>query len=689
MSESDQGEQDQVREEESQLTSPNLPEITSPSSSSSLSNFASLLRQPRRDSQANVPNQSLIYSERIDEELCCLLCQNIMKEVFATSCGHSFCYECINEHIQHQNDCPSCRSRLSRSDIYPNFQLNRLADLKTQVLKEGISTFKIDHDPIQELVMNIRSDTSSIATSIANTLSFADIISLLETTLEIKRKMENDEIKIKADLLDTFLVKLKSRNDMTIQNLRLQNRYILSDLDMLISRQPLALTSPSSSSSNTTLQPIRKRKFSDITDLKREGDQQQPEDQCTEEAENEGNNQSMVTRRSRSVYEDADICAQSDDSFSARIDSRFDDLKDLYYSKLSPTFNMDEDERHSVLESFSSSLYDITRYGSLDVLDTLYYAEKTQNTSIVSSIEFDRDEEYFAVGGILKDIKIYDFRLTNRSPDDNQYAMHCPIRRISCENKISCLSWSSYIKSQLASADYQGVINVWDVTTGQKMSSFVEHRKRAWSVDTSPRNPNLLASGSDDTTVKVWSLNSQRSLFTFQHKGNICCAKFAPNNSNYLAVGSADHQILCYDLRYPSIPLYTYQGHQKAVSYVKWLNDNELLSASTDNSLKLWNRESTQCIRTYTGHLNEKNFVGLSVNEDWIACGSETNTVYAYHKYSRTPIAKYKFPMDDISGKMTVENDPTYFVSSVCWKKDTSKLISANSKGIIRVLQLR
>jgi E3 ubiquitin-protein ligase RFWD2 len=87
--------------------------------------------------------------------------------------------------------------------------------------------------------------------------------------------------------------------------------------------------------------------------------------------------------------------------------------------------------------------------------------------------------------------------------------------------------------------------------------------------------------------------------------------------------------------------------------------------------------------------LNEKNFVGLSVNEDWIACGSETNTVYAYHKYSRTPIAKYKFPMDDISGKMTVENDPTYFVSSVCWKKDTSKLISANSKGIIRVLQLR
>lgn len=71
-------------------------------------------------------------------------------------------------------------------------------------------------------------------------------------------------------------------------------------------------------------------------------------------------------------------------------------------------------------------------------------------------------------------------------------------------------------------------------------------------------------------------------------------------------------------------------------------------TSSTDNSLKLWNRETRECTRTYTGHLNEKNFVGLSVNNDWIACGSETNTVYTYHKYSKTPIAKYKFPIDPI-----------------------------------------
>ncbi|EIE79440.1 hypothetical protein RO3G_04145 [Rhizopus delemar RA 99-880] len=580
MSELDQVEQESARQE-STVTAPfppssNLPEVQSPPLP--VISFVTLLGQSRRESSLpKSQNQSLAYAnlDKVDEELNCPICHDIMKEVIATTCGHSFCYECICEQIKYQPECPL---------------LNRLAELRTQVVEKSAPIYK--SDPMEALLRRIKNDRLSIATSMANSLTYAD----------------------------AFLIRLKNRNDTTIQNLILQNKLILSDLDML--------------------------------DIARR-DQQQPEDQSTEEAEMDDGN-TRVASRVRS--EEAD--GLNDRSLSNRMDERFHDLKELYYSKMAPdpeNVILDEDERCSRLESFSSVLYDVTRYGTLDVLDTLHYADTTHSTSIVSSIEFDKDDELFAVGGILKDIKIYDFRLTCRGPNEARTAtIHCPVRRIKCDNKISCLSWSSYIKSQVASADYQGVINVWDVTTGQKTSSFVEHKKRAWSVDTSARNPNLIASGSDDTSVKVWSLTSQRSLFTFQHKGNICCAKFAPNNSNYLAVGSADHQIICYDLRNPSIPLHTYQGHQKAVSYVKWMNDDELISA-----------ETRECTRTYTGHLNEKNFVGLSVNNDWIACGSETNTVYTYHKYSKTPIAKYKFPIDPIPGKMITENDPTYFVSSL------------------------
>ena len=51
------------------------------------------------------------------------------------------------------------------------------------------------------------------------------------------------------------------------------------------------------------------------------------------------------------------------------------------------------------------------------------------------------------------------------------------------------------------------------------------------------------------------------------------------------------------------------------------------------------------CIRTYVGHTNEKNFVGLSVNSEsqFIACGSETNSVFIYWMHVGSPVLVYKF----------------------------------------------
>lgn len=43
---------------------------------------------------------------------------------------------------------------------------------------------------------------------------------------------------------------------------------------------------------------------------------------------------------------------------------------------------------------------------------------------------------------------------------------------------------------------------------------------------------------------------------------------------------------------------------------------------STDSELKCWNTESGVCLRTYHGHSNDKNFVGLTVTSDFIACGN-------------------------------------------------------------------
>lgn len=113
----------------------------------------------------------------------------------------------------------------------------------------------------------------------------------------------------------------------------------------------------------------------------------------------------------------------------------------------------------------------------------------------------------------------------------------------------------------------------------------------------------------------------KNSLCTIRNIANVCCVQFSTKSSHLIAFGSADYKTYCYDLRNVSTPWCTLAGHDKAVSYVKFLDSETLLSASTDNTLKLWDLSKTNLsgfstnagILTLQGHTNEK--VGFSILE--------------------------------------------------------------------------
>jgi E3 ubiquitin-protein ligase RFWD2 len=100
---------------------------------------------------------------------------------------------------------------------------------------------------------------------------------------------------------------------------------------------------------------------------------------------------------------------------------------------------------------------------------------------------------------VTKKIKIFEYGAV---AGDSEVELHYPVREMNCQAKISCLSWNSYLKSHLASSDYEGVVAVWDVATGAALLSLDEHEKRVWSVDFCAPSPTRLVSGSDDTKSK-------------------------------------------------------------------------------------------------------------------------------------------------------------------------------------------
>jgi E3 ubiquitin-protein ligase RFWD2 len=353
------------------------------------------------------------------------------------------------------------------------------------------------------------------------------------------------------------------------------------------------------------------------------------------------------------------------------------------------------------LQEFSRMLSVLSRCNRLTPIAEIPRPSLRQASSIISSVEFDRDGTLFATAGVSKRISVFEHATVVRAPGT---LVHCPIIEMVTRSKLSCLTWNRYVASHLASSDYEGVVTVWDVNTSGMVQEYEAHAKRIWSVDYCAADPTLLASGSDDCTVKVWSTRAQASVAQLDLKANVCAVKWRPNTAHQIAVGSADHTVYLYDLRKPDAALASFAGHRKAVSYVRWSGENEIVSASTDSTLRLWDAAGAiasgvggEAERIYEGHANEKNFVGLAVDGDFLACGSETNEAFVFFKPLSKAVARLRFGDGPLFGGgasgsggdgAAAAGDDKAFVSAVCWRPGGQELLVADSQGTLRVLKL-
>ena len=377
-----------------------------------------------------------------------------------------------------------------------------------------------------------------------------------------------------------------------------------------------------------------------------------------------------------------------------RMGAHHDVLYRLYQDRVARSSGS---RRVQMLGQFTTDIDKLTRYSSLQSRATLMHVARLPETAaavdvfkpsnIVSSIEFDRDSEFVATAGVTKRIKIFEFANITANLTD----VHFPIREIPTQAKLSWVCWNPYIRHHLVSSDYEGFVTLWDVNRGASLREYEEHENRAWSVDYCPAKPTYFASGSDDGRVKLWTTSQRASVLTIDNKpANVCSVKFHPTQAEKLAFGSVDYNVHYYDLRNTKQALQVFKSHTKAVSYVKFMSPSQLVSASVDSTVKLWNLGSMSLERTFTGHVNDKNFVGLSVTEDYIACGSERNAVYCYYKSIPKPFTGYRFSsVDPLTGQETHDDDDSQFVSSVCWcPNNPTMLVAANSLGSMKVLQL-
>ena len=190
-----------------------------------------------------------------------------------------------------------------------------------------------------------------------------------------------------------------------------------------------------------------------------------------------------------------------------------------------------------------------------------------------------------------------------------------------------CLTLSPDGK-KLASGGCDRIVNVWDISGGvanAKLEQSIEnHADWVFAVAFST-DDKFLVTGSRDKTAKMWDLEHKESVLTFpEHQAAVYGVAIKADGKTGFSAGD-DNQIRAWTTTGDQAGKQARAsgGHGKTITKLVEVPKQPLMvTASADDTVRIWNEDSGAAVRTLSGHTDYVYALAVSPDGTLIASGS-------------------------------------------------------------------